>query len=314
MKHLLNNLSEEEKNAIREQHAGGMKVMTENFNKLLNSKLGDAKPLVNEAAPEPEPVPTDEGDSCTALFLFEKNQHEFGAETSNRVKQFMKDCIKSSIPTIQKFHNSDNFNLPSVVSFYVGTSSSGDFKVNKEVAEKRMNYLTNLYLDVMKSFAISEDVAYKLLVQSNKTYTPSKIDRNFYDSSKVKENGAERICSIVINPITTMGRSNDEIGRLQGNLIDASSSIINSFLVDDVDEDTIVANMSKLQTYSDITDLNKALINARKGSLESFLNRELVDDAYEKSLIVRYLNDAAKRSGKGPVAKLGTNGYIAILI
>ena len=48
MKHLLNNMSEEEKNAIREQHAGGMKVMTENFSKLLNSKLGDAKPLVNE--------------------------------------------------------------------------------------------------------------------------------------------------------------------------------------------------------------------------------------------------------------------------
>ena len=48
MKHILNNLSEEEKNAIREQHTGGMKVMTENFNKLLNSKLGDAKPLNEE--------------------------------------------------------------------------------------------------------------------------------------------------------------------------------------------------------------------------------------------------------------------------
>ena len=48
MKHLLNNLSEEEKNSIREQHTGGMKVMTENFNKLINSKLGDAKPLVLE--------------------------------------------------------------------------------------------------------------------------------------------------------------------------------------------------------------------------------------------------------------------------
>jgi hypothetical protein len=48
MKHILNNLSEEEKNAIREQHTGGMKVMTENFSKLINSKLGDSKPLVNE--------------------------------------------------------------------------------------------------------------------------------------------------------------------------------------------------------------------------------------------------------------------------
>ena len=48
MKHILNNLSEQEKNAIREQHTGGMKVMTENFSRLLNSKLGDSKPLVNE--------------------------------------------------------------------------------------------------------------------------------------------------------------------------------------------------------------------------------------------------------------------------
>jgi hypothetical protein len=48
MKHILNNLSNEEKNSIREQHTGGMKVMTENFSKLLNSKLGDSKPLVNE--------------------------------------------------------------------------------------------------------------------------------------------------------------------------------------------------------------------------------------------------------------------------
>jgi hypothetical protein len=41
-------MSEEEKNSIREQHAGGMKVMIENFSKLVNSKLGDSKPLVSE--------------------------------------------------------------------------------------------------------------------------------------------------------------------------------------------------------------------------------------------------------------------------
>jgi hypothetical protein len=48
MKHILNNLTDQEKNAIREQHTGGMKVMTENFSKLTNSKLGDSKPLVSE--------------------------------------------------------------------------------------------------------------------------------------------------------------------------------------------------------------------------------------------------------------------------
>jgi len=47
MKHLLNNLTEQEKTSIREQHTGGMKVMTENFSKLTNSKLGDVK-TINE--------------------------------------------------------------------------------------------------------------------------------------------------------------------------------------------------------------------------------------------------------------------------
>ena len=51
MKHLLNNMTESEKNAIREQHSGGMTVMTEKFSKLVESKLGDSKPFVNEQHP-----------------------------------------------------------------------------------------------------------------------------------------------------------------------------------------------------------------------------------------------------------------------
>lgn len=56
MKHIFNDLSNEEKNSIREQHSGGMKVVTENFSRLLNSKLGDSKPLVAEQAVAPDMV------------------------------------------------------------------------------------------------------------------------------------------------------------------------------------------------------------------------------------------------------------------
>ena len=48
MKHLMNDLSIEEKNRIREQHEGGMKVDTSRFRKLMESKLGNSKPLVSE--------------------------------------------------------------------------------------------------------------------------------------------------------------------------------------------------------------------------------------------------------------------------
>jgi hypothetical protein len=52
MKHLLNDLSSEEKNSILEQHNGGMKIDTSKFRTLLESKLGNSKPLVNEEEEE----------------------------------------------------------------------------------------------------------------------------------------------------------------------------------------------------------------------------------------------------------------------
>ena len=52
MKHILNNLSAEEKNSILEQHTGTLKVMTENFSKLVGSKLGDSKPFLSEQSNE----------------------------------------------------------------------------------------------------------------------------------------------------------------------------------------------------------------------------------------------------------------------
>jgi hypothetical protein len=48
MKHLLNDMSSEEKNSIREQHTGGIKIDTSRFRSLLESTLGNAKPLVSE--------------------------------------------------------------------------------------------------------------------------------------------------------------------------------------------------------------------------------------------------------------------------
>ena len=41
---IVSSLSEEEKNSIREQHEGGMKVSTEKFNLMVEKKLGEVKP------------------------------------------------------------------------------------------------------------------------------------------------------------------------------------------------------------------------------------------------------------------------------
>ena len=50
MKHILNNISQEEKQRILEQHSGGRFIDTSGFKRLLESKLGDVKPLVMEEA------------------------------------------------------------------------------------------------------------------------------------------------------------------------------------------------------------------------------------------------------------------------
>lgn len=56
MKHLLNNLSEEEKNSIREQHEGGMKLDTSRFRTLLEGKSGNVKPLVEQVEDDELPI------------------------------------------------------------------------------------------------------------------------------------------------------------------------------------------------------------------------------------------------------------------
>jgi len=52
MKHILNEMSEEEKNSIRSQHTGSLTVQTERFKKLVENKLGNAKPLISESDEE----------------------------------------------------------------------------------------------------------------------------------------------------------------------------------------------------------------------------------------------------------------------
>ncbi len=48
MKHILNDLSSDEKNRILEQYNGEKTIDDKNFKRLLESQLGNVKPLINE--------------------------------------------------------------------------------------------------------------------------------------------------------------------------------------------------------------------------------------------------------------------------
>ena len=91
MKHLLNDLSSDEKNRIREQHEGGMSVDNSKFKKLLESKLGDVKLLVTEE------MVTNDGDqdllnrACTTWSSFKKTSSpEEIKQYENWSKQYTK--------------------------------------------------------------------------------------------------------------------------------------------------------------------------------------------------------------------------------
>jgi hypothetical protein len=58
MKHILNNISQEEKNRILEQHRGGKSIDTTRFKALLESKSGNVKPLIMERPTGTQPNPS----------------------------------------------------------------------------------------------------------------------------------------------------------------------------------------------------------------------------------------------------------------
>lgn len=119
MKHLLNNLTEEEKNAIREQHEGGIKVNTEKFAKLVESKLGESKPLVQEQ-------------------FSGSNSFEELAKKYPQAQQVMQDCVSSlnlkKLGGLMKAKESGS--MMSMVLDFLNPFSSGSGKtLDQEIKE-----------------------------------------------------------------------------------------------------------------------------------------------------------------------------------
>jgi replicative superfamily II helicase len=100
MKHLLNNLSEEEKNSIREQHEGGMRLETSRFKTLLENKSGNVKPLVEQDEPtEDMPLaPMDEDDSDYRMYdlpdVHQSIEDELEEMSDDEAIDYLKEIIE----------------------------------------------------------------------------------------------------------------------------------------------------------------------------------------------------------------------------
>jgi len=92
MKHILNNIPQEEKNRILEQHRGGKSIDTTRFKALLESSMGNVKPLIMEGPTDPPPTtgsgtkPTNVGSGNRPVTPTKPQQGTEYVDTSNWVK------------------------------------------------------------------------------------------------------------------------------------------------------------------------------------------------------------------------------------
>ena len=91
------------------------------------------------------------------------------------------------------------------------------------------------------------------------TYTRSEIDRNFYDTSKMKPKFYERVCGFEIMPLATKGLGVDQTSTLTGGLSGAKKTLwtdFESIFSSPSNEFDILRYLKQAQTFSLI--VNKA--------------------------------------------------------
>jgi len=275
--------------------------------KLTESELTAlVKRILNEVAEEPI---VDNSDRKFGTFGFPAGPydattlHGLPLTKSNVVslKQEMANFIKSSgtLATLQKFRGNTNFPIPKFITIHVGTSSSGSGQANAKAAQYRIDYLYRFVKSALDQFGVDDAIIKQIITtNTNAKYTPTQLDKNFFDKNKIKADPYEQFGYISVNAVKTKGLDTGGIQNVQRSLNSASSDVNNIF-VDGVNEEKVVFYITRLQTFSDIQDLSKS-INAggNWNSLEDFLNDQLFDDTYEMREIARHLQKLALASQK----------------
>lgn len=277
--------------------------------KLTESELINlVKKIISEAAPEPietgEPI---------SLYFFEfpegkatpisayKSDKKSGY-TQKEINQIIKDIASSlqmsgTLNVLEKYNSTGK--VPPFIHVHAGTSHSGSGEANAAVAGKRLQFLESLLIKAMDLLGVDSSVIKSIIVNDSKSkYEPSKINRNFSDPKKKAVDPRERFGHIIINQLIEAGLDTGGIQSVQKGL-NRGSSVVNTWAVDGVDEDVIVKNIQKLQSFSDIIDLSNS-INAGGvwANLEDFINDQLFDDPEEMRMVANHLGRLAVRSNK----------------
>jgi len=266
-----------------------------------------------------EPI-VDQNPFTGVQLFFEEGQTQVRPDVAKLISSAIEKFLKrfpGTIKTLERFYKTGQ--IPKFITVDVGTSHTGSPETNARVAQGRLNSLLNIITTAFNKYGVSAEVVKQFVVNNtNSKYTPSSLDKNFYDPKKVKPNYEERIGQMFIYPLAIKGLNSGGIQDVQGGMYDASSEFnlgpnIWPVILNAVDGDGIMNNMNKLQTYSDIQDLDKTIVASRKfNGLEDFLNRKLAYYPKEMATVVQHLKDITNASGKDSRIIGMRNGQIYI--
>ena len=268
--------------------------------------LESNKRLLGEDKLGIEPViDKSEGDVGYQMF-FEEGKDTITDSDKTMAGQHLAKEIMRSLPTIEKFMTQGN--IPKFITIGSGTSSTGSRDRNAELGRSRMEEMKDI---VFTAFDIVGDTTGKyvgkdviedlITTNTNSSYKPSDLNP-IYDRNRSVPRDMDRYGFVVVRPLTTMGLDKKGIGSVGDKMRAADGYVYD-------EEKDIVDAIKKLETYSDIVDLDYELRN--NGGLEGFINNTITDgltgmgsDTEEREDIVNAINNAASNSGKGKVAKI----------
>ena len=147
MKHLLNDLTEQEKNGIREQYGrASIKVNTESFNKLIESKLGDVKLMSEQIAIEPETPQQDNTKAQT--FDFWKSRFD---EIKNKLDSYFATIEGPvAVKRFQTLVNNTLFNMVGKVDDEFSYMEHGD--EYQQLSNEYFSYFSEKLRELAKRF------------------------------------------------------------------------------------------------------------------------------------------------------------------
>jgi hypothetical protein len=269
------------------------------------------KRVVSEAVTAPEPVTTNS--KTVKVYFLKEGEEIIDPTVKEDIKDWLRPIFKASLPTLKQFYNNTKYRLPKFITIGSATTSAGGYVANQKVAQGRINSITEIVVELLEELGTNAEMIQRLITtNSNYTYKPTSVDANFSDRSKVKPLDRERYAYVTVKELETVGLGKEQIGNIEDALLIARGYNINP------DEVGIAKAICKLQTYSDIQDLNYELRNS--GGLQGFINQTITDgflsfdsDVQERVQIKACLNRASRTSNKGDIAAIAGDKLTIII-